>query len=102
MDGQHIGQSGKNRTNATIKFRSLAMDNIRLDLLEFLSRRPNAAQVKRPHPTELRYVETVKERIRSHFFGRNHRHSGARDHMDFKVGKVSQSLEQCFRRGAKI
>src|SRR4051794_29570216 len=78
------------------------MHNVRLNLLQLRANGPDAADEKRPHPADLGHIDTVKKDVWGKVGWRSQPRANAGYHMDLDSRDSGQSLQQRFRRRAKV
>lgn len=101
VERNDIGETRKHGADGAIAFGALTMDDVRVQRAQFPSGRPDAALVKRAHPSDLWDKQFVIPDVVGEFFGRLHRLLDAGDNVDFMFGHCRQSLQQRFGRGAE-
>ena len=79
VDGDDAGEAGQHGANGTFALGALAVDDVRLQFLQFASDGANASLVERAHPADFRHVQTVEINIFCQLRGR-------RDHGSLRAG----------------
>ena len=69
VNGQHVGKAGENGADGAIAFRALAVDDVRLDFVQFFPRRADAALIKRAQPADFRHGKAWYQMLSASFSG---------------------------------
>ena len=102
MHRDQAGKTGKHRADGAVAFRSVPVDQIRLDFAQLFSRGPDTTLIERAQPAGFGDVQAVKPDIIRQFFQRPHRLLGAGNNVDLQAGQRGKATKQGFRRRAKI